>query len=79
MDIKPITANVITIMVTTIITMGDAVIHPTIITRDGEPIKDTLILPTITELTKDTIKVMDSNLKLDTVVLSLMILLFNHV
>ena len=81
MDIKPITANVITIMVTTKITVEDTVIHPTIITRDGEPIKDVLIPPTITELATDmlTIKVGDSNLKIHAVVLSLMILLFKHI
>ena len=79
MDIKPITANVITIMVTTIITMEDAVIHPTILTRDREPIKDVLITPTIAKLTMDTIKVGDSNIKLHAVVLSLMILLFKHI
>ena len=79
MDIKPITANVITIMVTTIITKEDTVIHTTIITRDGEPIKDVLIPPTITKLTTDTIKVGDSNHKLHAVVHSLMILLFKDV
>ena len=47
--------------------------------RDRDPIKDILILPTITELTTDTIKVRDSNLKLCAVVFCLMILLFKHV
>ena len=78
-DIKPITANVIIIMVIIIITEEDTAIHTTIITRDGEPIKDPLIPPTITELTTDTIKVRDSNLKLHAVVHSLMILLLKHV
>ena len=78
-DIKPITANVIKIMLIIIITEEDAVIHTTIITGDGEPIKDASILPTITELTTDTIKVGDSYLKLHAVVHSLIILLLKHV